>query len=469
MLDGQEFSGFGGVDFHPPKLDITKLLVFENKTSYNPVPLRTFSVNATQQNLNSLNNLISSQYSRTNRTNISPVLLANKLPSMVTLNHAPCGIADIPNGWDTHRYRFVLEVTSTNAKQNVTYYIQGYSNFADTSMTGLIDPNTWFIINTITTVYRNYSVHTGKYESRYGGTVSVIPDQNPSSVSTPTRFGLVRPYEVISHNRLARENLHTQVVSYVGDIDKNINTSNLSHISPISHFTDTINHVVTAMNNSKVSDMAVDIMSTASKLSQPDMILNNPFIRKLSNTSGQSVPYYFTLGDLTTMGANLREIITLITNAGYHTDSAVIVNPTLNAMKASVISNALPPLILDNLITGVKFSANNTLGQPAVYLTELNSYILPENVSAMATNLDNAIKDILLPQVSDANTISFSITVDCSLAKDVVVDISTFGEPFERYVLPLFANNVWCPVISDEGNKDLLIQDYSTTIESTCI
>lgn len=447
-------------------LKLNKMFLFETNHGYHDVPIRTFSLNATHAIVTDLNNLIMDLDTPNFNINhnISEVELAKNVPDVIKIDNAVHSISTIDNGWNEKRYRFILEVIKTTSMHTEYYYIQGYSQYQDSSFSGLIDPELRFYINTITKVLRTFNVKTGQYIASVADSWTIIPEQEPDGLGVQSEHCLIRPCDVLDEAR--RENNYNHI-SYVGKLDR-VNTIKTDNNNPLSHFTDTINSVSSSKNNSNVIDKIDSVLKRSRNLVSPKVNIKNDFIRALSRVSGRIDPEYFTLSDLNDMGANLNDIMTIVkrNDTINPLNSNSVLNPTPHNITATLIANVLPSLMWKNLITDIQFVANNYTGLDFLQIQNLNSIILQGDVNIMFNSMVTSIKDILLPQVSSNGNIIYNINVNCSLTGDVIIDISLGGSMEERYILPIFANNRWSPMITTEITKQRVVNDYTTFIQN---
>lgn len=82
---------------------------------------------------------------------LNPTHMTTGYSQLVELSATPEASIDIINGWNTPRLRFWLELVLTDQmNHNYLITIQGYTEYADTSMGGLVDPNMLFMIDKVT-------------------------------------------------------------------------------------------------------------------------------------------------------------------------------------------------------------------------------------------------------------------------------------------------------------------------------
>lgn len=447
-------------------LTLNKMYLFETNYGYHDVPIRTFTLNATHSVVSDLNSLIMDINSPNFNINhsISEVELAKNVPDIIKMDNGVSGISTINNGWSEKRYRFILEVIKKTSMHTEYYYIQGYSEYQESSLSGLINPELRFYINTITKVLRTFNVRTGQYVASVAESWTIIPEHEPTSLGIQDDYCLVRPCDILDEARREGDANH---ISYVGKLDS-INTIKTDNNNPLSHFTDTINAVSISKNNSNIADKIDGVLRKSRNIVAPKVNVKNDFIRALSRASGRINPEYFTLSELNDMGANLNNILTVVkkNETMNPLNACATLNPTIHNVTATLISNVLPSLMWKNIITDIQFNANNYNGGDFLQILNLNSIILQGDVNIMFNSMVSSIRDILLPQVSSNGNIIYNISVNCSLLGDVIIDISLGGYMEEKFVLPVFANNRWSPMITTETTKRAVVDDYNTFIQN---
>ena len=118
---------------------------------------------------------------------------ASTMPSgIIRPTDIAVGDINIPGGWETTRYTFIIKVSAITSIGKCTYYVTGYTGETDVSTSGYIDPDTFLYINSMLQVTENnYLVNIN----------TVLHDHNSENVTfNSPRHSVARVQDVIDNN-----------------------------------------------------------------------------------------------------------------------------------------------------------------------------------------------------------------------------------------------------------------------------
>lgn len=110
------------------KVTVKRLLLIATKKDYKDVYQRSYQLNANIGTINKLEAVFNNAGVNQNAS-ITDNMLAQYVPDIIGLSANPVGVATIPNGWQTQRVRFILEVEADLNGMIYVSYVQGFSEY----------------------------------------------------------------------------------------------------------------------------------------------------------------------------------------------------------------------------------------------------------------------------------------------------------------------------------------------------
>lgn len=464
-------------------LSIRNFIMVITRDDYQTPYQRSFTVNANVGNLNKFESILN-----TNGVNneISKMTLANHAPEIVGLTPVPTGQAEIPNGWNTKRARFILEVQKELNGLIQTSYIQGYTDYFD-SASGNIDPNISFFINSITVVAKSYDVGSGRWIVYPRKTFNVISDSYGGSryteiATSDTNPTMIRPLDIMQniYTNNIMQDPYLKVVNTYGSIASNPYASYRNNNDPMSYFTKTLNGYIDAKSTASISVDPESILraGTSSSYVIEDTPANNDFVRALYSLTGEVCPTVFNLNQLVMIDPGVNNVNRIIDrtrdyipsiNYALNTDiTESTLNPTVEVMKATIIANSLNSMLIDNMLSRISVSFGNTAGpQPIAVVTDVNSFIEGVDLWSECSKITNSIKSVLMPVVSDSGNTIIEAFVESDVLGDTTVGVSVNSGPVIVFRFPTFADSLYCPVVTNQQQKNSIVESFYNFMDST--
>lgn len=447
------------------KMRIVNLLLQETGT-YNSMYIRPYITHVTQE----ASNIIADRVEQTG--DISPSTFAGLTGNMITPSSVNLGEIPIPGGWNHKRISFLLtlEVSSTMIS-NKLIYVQGYTDHLGIANSGAIDPRMLFFINSITAVARN-TVQTPmgvQCMDRVIETAQVINGQLfvDRSYSDNGVYGL-RPYDIFVSTQIAGisdighnyNNIYDKRVRL--DSSPNLSKSSRKNNIPTSYMSTLIGSYKNALSLSEFGGIDSDVYSRAASLSSDHSVLNNEFIRAIEMYTGISSPVTFNINILESIDPNVGNVTNFIRVGntmlvGCHTagNSEHWNGANRETVIATLLSNAIPSLMLEYMINKITFRSTNhdINGQPTTVLIDAKSVTnldLTKSFSMFKHRLENE----LIYDITFGNQISYMLDVQCDVFGESRIGLSLDGGPMISYVTPSFCDSLITPVYTT--NKDML-------------
>lgn len=478
---------------------ITKLLLIETANDYKNIPQRSYNLNASHSTMYRLDDILTSSVGGVQKQ-LTTNEVASCIPDIIGLTPKPVGLAQIPNGWNTTRLRFLMETVYDygNGSLNITY-LQGFTDYYDPSRSGLLDPSMRFHINSIVNVTRTMSFNPdgtkgypfSRVSSMYNVISDVFGNMKFEEVQTPDTIKLCRPTDIAS-NLFALELTKPREGEEIGyNIMRNMTdtitnykpaTSSRKNNNPYSYITNTLNAFTATKAATEIGHNDADIISSASNAMREPDLSQCLFIDRLIQYRGYVAesPSSFTISELdgispgtsstrTTVVARDAQSLETPHNMLTTQDTAEIFQPTAEATKSSTVAASITGIMLDNLITRLGFSSTNMTGQPEVILTDINSFMDGIDPVYFAERVKTAILTTLIPNISDGNLSTYDLYVTADLLGDITVGIQLNSTPTTVFRFPAFADSLYSPVVSKVGHNQILINDFQSVIDHTVL
>ncbi len=465
---------------------MARLILIPTRDSYQDVYQRPFTIKATHADLSRLEAYFETRGVNRN-TPINNFDFSATLPDIMGIGAAPVGMANIPNGWGTRRLRFMLEVEAPfggiNSGTVIVSYIQGFSEYHDPSISNFVDPNMVFYINSITNVHRVLDPF-GQWHVQPFSTFNVVTDlaggDRYEEISPINDLKLIRPKDIIENlNTLQLYGDHNNmVINTTGSINGKSNTSERTNNDPTMYFTKTLNSFVEARAGSNRADDESEVLRAAGYSLGEHALTNVPFISALAAITNSFTPTMFTLGTLEAMDPGLAANTMLVDNVndlGLQNFSSILdtehtspmTQPTIETMIATTIAQTMTSIMSEALLSVMVLSISNTSGQPIVAVTDAKSFIEGIDVTFYVNKAVARIKNILIPEVTKGNMLQVEVHISANVLGDTTIAVSVNYAPMIPFRFPTYADSLYVPVITNNINKNGMIDDFASILEAT--
>lgn len=458
----------------PTNVVIKKFIQIPTKEAYQDMFIRGYDMFVER---GSVDNLASVIEQGSLRGGVTEIGLAKEAGGVISVNSNIAKQAQIANGWQTQRIRFILIVESMLSGINIVSYLQGYTEHFETSFSSLIDPNMRFFINSVTNVKKQMIPGVGMKITPYS-TFNVIADNsNPSGVSyqrdTVNDIKLVRPIDIIDNIDTIQTYGHDgQVINHNDKFAMNVTTSNRSNNNPLSHLRTTINGYIDGMQSATMGHSASDVLNNVKDCVFENNIMSVPFIKALFNVTGVSSPSSFSMNELTKIQPNADSVVHRYSSANdvATSDLSRITNTerlsgnSIETVTATTVVQMLTSYMIENFLTDIAINMTNMSGRPVVIPIKSRSIIegIDETVY-MQKVVVNAMH-VIMPNISKAGLLEVSVRVEINLFGDANVAVSINGQPEVIFRFPTFADASFSSIITDTQNAAVLTQSYENVL-----
>ena len=374
---------------------------------------------------------------------------------------------NIPNGWNTRRLRFVMEVQVTAKTGSVTiYYLQGYSDHHGASMSGFIDPNMPFFINSYMRVARMFQ-QTPAGPLHHDRVIETIQVLNHKLISSGgSTIWRMRPADMFA----GIQSNHLRMVGGGDVFDTRVN----SMYSPQTFVSSRTNNVPTHFlaGFMRSYQMATELANFGQG---SDNILNraqntamgseyslddNAFLRALANIQGIPTTSEFTLNNLVNIDPEVSK--KLVYNA-LRTEAYAALHQSgqtagwHSSMRetevAAQLANSVPTMMIENFIGNLAFKATNMMGGNQASIIPLSVWsIAGVDCIRECTIMLNRIQAEILNDISYGNQDPYDIEMSVDIFGETRISVRMYDPTPVVYAVPSFGDGLFAPVYTRDEN-----------------
>lgn len=479
--------------FVTPRYEMTLTnIIFTKTRDYENVGGRNFEISGDEMDYNSLISIIENNSNKLNP--VTSVDVANETPGIMKLSDIANPV-NIANGWDTTRMRFILEVENVLSSDSwETYYIQGYTDYEDNTMSNRIDPDMACNINSIvvtksvihpqtrvpqTTLAASYNIVVDNY-----GRVDVVN----MGMDLNNQKALMRPKDIfdsmdnMTPDQLMYNDDDVSLLDMRGRLTLSPQTSDRGNLSMSNYMSKTINSLSEAshLKNNNDDGGFINAYSYAAGIVGEQPLSSNKFIYALSMHCGEINPIEFTLNDLQAIFGDINEDKVMYVN---NTSQAILDSgasiygndagdnlmvPSVYASTATTILETVSSFMYRENITILGFSITNMVvrGEPFAYaITTASSILRGIDISINVERIMLNVKLTLMPMITQRNSIGISIEGYIDSYGDSTISIAFENNEHYVYRFPSFCDSLYVPVISNIDDKEAFVNDLSSILE----
>ena len=371
---------------------------------------------------------------------------------------------NITQGWGERRYRFFMEVEMMVAGVATRKIIIGYTDHVGVSMGGTLDPNMRMYINNVIVLRLMGQNQWQIFESNH----IVVNDLQVHGGGYQNQSVVMRPEDVF--NTLQATSFYTQddldVVDYRANIAKGARKSARSNTNHNQFLAKSMKALHTSQNNADhlAGGTMADIYQEATTKVRESSIHDDNLLRDWDTQANYFEDGFITYGMLCDLSPSTMyntqhfELKPALKQATQHTaNTEHFKGSDVTAIMSSILSNTVPPLAMECLLTRVKFTATNATinGQPHVAMTDVpRGFVDDVPLDQYARLFIDRLINIVMPDVTNNWNFIVQIEMDVDILGETRIEISVNGEPPVPYVIPSFADGLTAPIIGS-NNTDL--------------
>lgn len=427
-----------------------------------------------------------------NVNRVTPQLLAGVAGQVIQPSAETYGNIAVPNGWDSRRFAFMIEVHTTNRAGHVSrQYITGWTDIPGATFSGAIAPDMRLFVNNVVRVTDN---NTGFSMGPNGGMTTTVTETAhvitpPSSMMSAygqmggaPNIEMLTPHDVMTcmvANNAAFQfdqvyNLTTGVTTSTPRLSRRVNCL------PSHYVSDTLNAVSRAMLTDEsamgtpMAATATDIYATAASALAENSVGVDPFFEFLRQRTSFSqffslqwselkqIQPYLDSDQITMIIYKKDQLLRQVATRG---DSEMWTSSASEAIIAYKLAYAIPAIMSALMVTEFACSATSLTetGLPTVsQVSRYDSFVKGINHQPLLQRLIDRIVTEIFPDITQGGQIPLSIIFDASLFEDIQITVHIAGRYPTPFRLPLFADAHYCPMVTTNGN---VIRDIATSME----
>lgn len=425
------------------------------------------------------------------------------LANLIAIQSTPEGIASVANGWRFRRFRGLMVVSEKSpfagrAETMRVYYV--YTDNSEESYNRNLDPQMRIYFNSETIVTERLipTANGVVPQAQIMGSYQIVAPVNAQAGnhSNPTTY-MVRP-EDIYHG--AQTRLVNEKLKYSGFLGEGVSAdmsidgrytmggsstqmyNKRSDLAPARYLSRTMlaqQHAnkEAALDGVMGQDQEVMFGAAGSYIANPSMVSNTFFALLRDRFPSFTERGFITYGQLCSLFPHLDSITDYsmadaraVRRENLAEDSNHFNGSDPCTMAASLISQVVPGIMMDNFIQAFAFTAMNGVGGSQYNLTPI-----PNTLKGVVDNLEMSryveeffrrIVTDVLESISMRNQIQFSFSMHADLGADSVIDIQMHSQPSIRYVIPTYNDSLFSSVVTQSYDlnakisKDLI---YATS------
>lgn len=449
------------------RVEIAKALFVETGT-YNNMMVRPYEVHLQPHTVDRF------QEATQGGMSISPTTLSGVASHFLRPATQSTAFANIDNGWETPRLRFIIEVNyyNFNGEPEMTKIIQGYTSHMGVSNQGNIDPQMTLHFNNVITLRQTFTMgdHGRTLRTSVGEASQLLKgDYQANSMfggGQPNITHMMRPQDIFT--TMGRSNLDDAWGGDVMDLrttfsDSPLKKSNRKNGSA-PHFVSDVLRGYRDVNqfSDNVMDIS-DMMSQAAGTVKDEDIGGDKFFHQLTTQAAT-----FAEGGSVSMGEmwslfpefdHVSKIVLLTgmtrTSQPYETHQAGQTEHWNSANNetiwATILAQSLPSAMMDLMITSITFMATNRTvdGQFFVQVGDVQSFANID-MSIYVDQFITRLKTEVLRGLSDNNLIDFDLNMTVDITGETRLSISIAGGPLIDYAAPSFSDALFAPVLTND-------------------
>jgi len=461
-------------------LEVLSLILTNTGAYKNPV-IRPYQTTLNSQTFNDFQNKMS-QYQN---VNISPKMIAGVTNNIITLR--PIGEETLPitNGWGSDRFRFILMVRIHSKLGNPRVcYFSGYSDYADQSYSGLIDPEMRFHINSYTIIEEQHITTP----NGAGIMPRIVESSNifrPNEIGSNQIVNYIRPNDVFqvmesSYLQNGSPNNALSVFDTRSNYDQHTksyreNNYSLSYLTKlINNYTKSARHVG---RQSYGDNDRLTLLSGAIDDSEARSLIENPFIKALAKaySTSYNTVNNFTLNILTQIDPTVASKINYIAPnreamgmMSANLDSSEWYFQDRTTIAAQSIVTSLSSLMYDLTISSIKLVSTNMVinGRPQTTLIDVKS-LLSVDITPFVQEFVDRLENEVMYEMTFMNQDSYQLQLEMDIFSVARISLALGGSQMIPYTLPMFADTNFSPVITrDASLKNNLVDDISAMLDN---
>lgn len=453
------------------KLSVVKFIV-QRAGTYNAQYRRPYSSHVDQATRDRLLSVVE------NKKQITAPLVARFANDLIMPGAVPEQTVNIAHGWHTPRLRFLLEMQMEDHMGSMlTTYINGYTEFADVSHGGLVNPQMPFYVNNIATLKRTQvttPVGNQTHLNLIDSSQVLTNTAYQGALGNATVYSM-RPENIIGNMEIQElsNNGEEMIVDTTAHLSSRAILNKRSNNIAPSYIASTLDSYLQAARGADTSN-TTEIYQSAGNASRSLDLTENAFINAIManrRRTGSMLPdNFFTLDELISIDSNARNCMNVVEFGGNNMHQAGSTQEWHGSdgvtMFATALAQALPGYMSSLCINRLHFrSTNRTLdGSIVTTIANIRGYNAAD-LSSQAQALIHRFNHELLMSLSYGNKVPFSLDVNCDFLGETWIEVALADEPLTPYVFPTFCDSLMAPIVTHNQKMfDGITSDFSRLV-----
>lgn len=450
-------------------LRIIALKFFETG-SYNDMTIRPYKTNLDGVSIYAF------QETTQGGSQLSPTAMAGVAGQIIRPTSEAMGQAQITNGWDTRRFRFMMAVEKEGyAGTTEIQYLTGYTDEVGVSHGGHLNPNMRLYFNN-SIVTRRTLMQTAmgnQYVQGVREASQIIlggyqPQYNGFNMSMNNVQATMRPFDVFASLQSSQGDPSgmTSMYDLRSSFAEGFKKSSYKNNAAPSYLSNVMTTLNDAFATAEGSEDLQGIYTKAVDSQRSEMLANDPFLstaaRNTSLMEGGSITYQ----ELCTLSPGLDQIVDVHTYDTIHRSNAHQRGHTEHwhgsnneTVFATILSHSIPSVMMDLMITRCHITATNrTLdGSLDLRVSGTQTFVEGLDMSPYLQSLLSRLRHEVFRDLTMNNSIDLYVDCDINLVAESKINISVSGGPMTPFCVPSFCDGAFSPVLTNSMDSLLYL------------
>lgn len=366
------------------------------------------------------------------------------------------------NGWDQHRLRFMLTIQLPMGMGGAIHeVVTGYTDHYGTTPDGShLDPNMRMYFNNTVTL-NSAIIETpglGNYtQMRVAESTHLLAPPPGLSGGSAIDTHTMRPEDVMNviSTSMITDGTRLDMRSNftMAPVKKSYRSNGLAadYLSRTMRAVDAATQVDSGMEHNTLYQEARGVLREP--LLQQDM-----FILMLSHRTRFKENGFVTYGELCTVFPECESVRKMVmpgntqqaASGPQRGQSEYWHVPTNETVVATMISHAVPAVMMDLMLTKISFVATNSTlnGQPSIEIRDHRGFADGMDMTPYVQRFMHRFITEVMADITHNNMFQVNMAVSCNILGDTQIKISLSGGPNVDYVTPSFCDALFSPLIT---------------------
>lgn len=393
-------------------------------------------------------------------------------------------IIDLPNGISNDRIIFFLTFRRKSSYTNHEsyYYVNGYTDKVDLTMTGLMNPDTQFYVNEIVEVMKGYRKDANGnpvyFQEMVGCDQLISGSFNISNLAVADHS--IRPFDIFQRARensvITRHNMggngYMISDSFMFTQANKFKKSSRINNNPYDYVSRSIKALDAAHGDREVSTND-DLYTNASERVMETGITNDNVISSFRHVCDIRRNGYFKLSDLYHVFPNSRDPALFINasskNSTTYIDSVDLTSRLYEVSIGSALVNAISSVALKHYLTELAFDlmplpsyglrSINTPHYKLIF-THARGYLPPEYLKTKLADFEREFLETVMPSiVPDPYNVGIEFKLDFKIHDKCHINIRVNSGAWYPQVYPSFCDGLRAPVVATGPDSITRVSD----------